>query len=133
MKLFQDTMPKELAAMLLNIPTSMIIPEILERLEDADFQDFLTAAFIETASQLPPEHLDASNGDASAVGCADIWMVEITERTGKVWKGKFQVEFAEEPGGNSNGMPRTEHRYGELRFALDTESAAIVLKTETGK
>ena len=119
--------------MVLNIPTSMIIPEILEHLEDADFQDFLTAAFIETASQLPAEHLDTDNGGESAVGCADIWMVEITERTGKVWEGRFQVEFAEEPNGNSNGVPRTESRYGELRFALDTESAAIVLKTETAK
>ena len=56
--------------------------------------------------------------------------VEITERTGKVWKGKFQVEFTEERSGNSNAMPRTENRYGELRFALDTESAEIVLKTD---
>jgi hypothetical protein len=119
--------------MLLHIPTSMIVPEILEHLEDADLEDFLTAAFIETASQLPAEHPDASNGDRPAVGCADIWMVEITERTGKVWKGRFQVEYAEEPSGNSNGMPRTENRYGELGFALDTESAAIVLKTETAK
>src|ERR1700756_4615666 len=119
--------------MLLHIPTSMIVPEILEHLEDADLEDFLPAALIETASQLPAEHPDASNGDRPAVGCADIWMVEITERTGKVWKGRFQVEFAEEPNSNSNGVPRTENRYGELRFALDTESAAIVLRTETAK
>src|SRR5260221_2859043 len=102
--------------MLLHIPTSMIIPEILEHLEDADFQDFLTAAFIETASQLPAEHLDASNGDESAVGCADIWMVEITERTGKVWNGRFQVEFTEEPSGNSNGMLMTGNHSREFRF-----------------
>jgi hypothetical protein len=116
--------------MFLRIPTSMIIPEILERLEDADFQDFLTAVFIENASQLPLQNLSASNGYPATVGCADIWMVEITERTGKVWNGKFQIEFAEECNGNSNAMPRTERRYGELRFALDTESAEIILKTD---
>lgn len=110
----------------------MIIPEVLERLGDADFEDWLTALFIENASQGPLENLYASNGYPSTVGSADIWMVEITERTGKVWKGKFQVEFTEERSGNANAMPGTVNRYGELRFALDTESAEIVLRTDVG-
>jgi hypothetical protein len=116
--------------MFLRIPTSMIIPEILESLEDADFEEWLTALFIENASQCQLHNVCASKGYPSTVASADIWMVEITERTGKVWKGKFQVEFTEERSGNSNVMPRTENRYGELRFALDTESAEIVLKTD---
>lgn len=118
--------------MFLRIPTTMIIPEILERLEDVDFQDFLTAVFIENASQLPLQNLCASNSHPSTVDCVDIWMVEITERTGTVWKGNFQVEFTEERSGNFNAMRRTEQRYGELRFALNTESAAIVLQTDVG-
>ena len=116
--------------MFLRIPTAMIIPEVLERLEEADFEDWLTALFIENASQRPLENLCASNGYASTVGSADIWMVEITDRTGKIWEGRFQVEFTEERSGNSNAMPGTENRYGEMRFALDTESAEIVLRTD---
>ena len=115
--------------MFLRIPTSMIIPEILQRLEGADFEEWLTALFIENASQRTPQNGCATKGFPSTVGSADIWMVEITERTGKVWTGKFQIEFAEERSVNSNVTPETENRYGELRFALDTESAEIVLKT----
>ena len=35
----------------------MIIPEILEYLEEADLEDWLTAAFIENESQLPLDAL----------------------------------------------------------------------------
>jgi hypothetical protein len=115
--------------MFLRIPTSMVIPEVLERLGDADFEDWLTALFIENASQRPLENLSTSNGYPSTVGSADIWMVEITDRTGKIWKGKFQVEFTEDSS-DSDAMPGRENRYGEMRFALDTESAEIVLRTD---
>jgi hypothetical protein len=118
--------------MFLRIPKTMIIPEIRERVADIDFEDFLTAAFIENASQLPAPDLCVSDGYPSTVDCVDIWMVEITERTGKVWQGKFQVEFTEGRGGNFNAMRSTEQRYGELRFALDTESAEIVVQADGG-
>ncbi len=44
---------------LLHVPGSINIPEILEYLEDADFEDWLTAAFFENASRMPLRHLCA--------------------------------------------------------------------------
>jgi hypothetical protein len=115
--------------MFLNIPVSIIVPEILEHLEDADFEDWLTADLFANASRLPLKDLCANGAHHSAVGSVDVWMVEITQRGGKLWNGKFQVEFTEEQSGGSKSMAWTEHRSGELLFALDTESAEIVFVT----
>ena len=56
-------------------------------------------------------------------------MVEITQRTGKIRNGKFQVEITEVQSGGSPAELSTEHRSGELFFALDTESAEIAFVT----
>ena len=74
----------------------MIILEILEHIEDADLEDWLTAAFIENVAELPLKELCTNGGYPSASRVVDIWMVEITSREGKVWSGKFNVDFSEE-------------------------------------
>ena len=100
--------------MLLIFPRSMIIPEILEHLEDTDFEDWLTAALIENASQPPLPDLCANGTHSSPSGIADLWMVEITKRTEKVWRGKFRAEFAEEPDEQSPDLHLMQHRSGEF-------------------
>ncbi|HEX3445748.1 MAG TPA: hypothetical protein VHS80_13615 [Chthoniobacterales bacterium] len=118
--------------MFLIFPRSMVIPEVLEHLEDADFEDWLTAALIENSNQQPAEDLRANgthsspNGThSSPSGIDDLWMLEIAKRTGKVWRGKFQVEFTQENGEHSDDIGLSEQRSGEVLFALDTESAEI--------
>ena len=108
----------------------MIIPEILEYIEDADLEDWLTAAFIERAQELPLQALCTNGGYPSASRAVDIWMVEITDRTGKVWSGKFNVEFFEESKNGSATEHRSEHQSGELFFTLDTETAQIGFVTD---
>jgi hypothetical protein len=107
----------------------MIIPEILEYLEETDLEDWLTAAFIENQRQLPLDHLCTNGGYRSASRIPDIWMVELTNRTGKLWNGRFNVEFSEEL---TNGTePSIESQTGELQFTLDTETAEVTFKTDT--
>jgi len=108
----------------------MIIPEILEYIEDADLEDWLTAAFIEREQELPLQALCTNGGYPSASRAVDIWMVEITDRTGKVWSGKFNVEFFEESKNGSETEHRAEHQAGELFFTLDTETAQIGFVTD---
>ena len=114
---------------LIHVPVSINIPEILEYLEGADFEDWLTAALFENASRMPLRHLCAHGAYRSEIRSVDVWMVEITQRTGKIWNGKFQVEFAEVQSGGSPAELSTEHRSAELFFALDTESAEIAFVT----
>jgi len=118
--------------MFLLFPRSMIIPEILEHLEDADFEEWFTAALIENANQSPAGTLRANGTHLSPGGIADLWMLEIAKRTGKVWRGKCQVEFARENGGHSHDANLMEHRSGELFFALDTESAEVTFDRDAG-
>ena len=74
--------------MYLIFPESIIIPEVSHRREDYDFEDWLTAALIENANQ------DGLNANASSArGITDLWMLEIAERNGRVWRGNFHVEF----------------------------------------
>ena len=108
----------------------MIIPEILEYLEDADLEDWLTAAFIENESQLPLDVLCTNGGYRSASRIPDIWMVELTDRTGKLWNGRFNVEFSEERKNGPETEPRIERQTGELRFTLDTETAEVTFKAD---
>ena len=103
----------------------MIIPEILEYIEDVDLEDWLTAAFIEHEQELPLQALCTNGSYPSASRAVDIWMVEITDRTGKVWSGKFNVEFFEESKNGSETEHRAEHQTGELFFTLDTETAQV--------
>ena len=118
--------------MFLIFPRSMIIPEILEHLEKTDFEDWLTAALIENATPEPLSDLRANDTHSSPVGIADLWMLEITERTGKIWKGKFQVEFSEKDGEHSHEVQMMENASAEFVFALDTESAEITFNPDAG-
>jgi hypothetical protein len=110
---------------LLRVRGSINIAEILKYLEDADFEDWLTAALVENASRIPLRHLCVYGAHHSEICSVDVWMVEITERTGKIWNGKLQVEFTEMQWGGSRAEFSSEHRSGELVFALDTASAEI--------
>jgi hypothetical protein len=115
--------------MFLIFPRSIIIPEVLDHLEDADFEDWLTAALIENSNQQPAGDLRTNGTRSSSSGIDDLWMLEIAKRTGKVWRGKFQVEFTKENGQPSHDVRLREHRSGEVLFALDTESAEITFDT----
>jgi hypothetical protein len=117
---------------LLHVGPSINIAEILEYLEDADFEDWLTAALVENASRIPLRHLCVHDACRSEICSVDVWLVEITQRTGKIWNGKFQVEFSEVQRGGSQAEFSSEHRSGELFFTLDTASAEIVFVTNVG-
>jgi hypothetical protein len=108
----------------------MIILEILEHIEDADLEDWLTAAFIEHQHELPLKELCTNGGYPSATQAADIWMVEITSRKGNVWSGKFNVEFSEKAKSGSETAHGTELQIGEILFALDIKTAELTFKTK---
>ena len=110
---------------------TMIIPEILDYLEEADLEDWLTAAFIENESQLPLDELCTNGGFRSASRIPDIWMLELTDRTGKLWNGRFNVEFSEERRDSLETDPKTEFQTGELLFTLDTETAEVTFNADT--
>ena len=108
----------------------MIIPEILEYLDEADLEDWLTAAFIENESQLPLDDLCTNGGHRSASRIPDIWMVELTNRSGKLWNGRFNVEFSEERKSGLGAEAKVEPHTSELQFTLDTETAEVTFKTD---
>ena len=103
----------------------MIILEILEHIEDADLEDWLTAAFIEHQNQLPLKELCTNGGYPSMSRVVDIWMVEIISRNGNVWRGKFNVEFSEESKNGSGTAHWTKHQTGEILFTLDIKTGEI--------
>jgi hypothetical protein len=117
--------------MFLIFPRSVIIPEALQRLEDADFEDWLTAALIETAKQPSLEDRYADDTDYRASGVTDLWMLEIAERTREVWAGKFQVALTN--GDQPYIDSCNEQRSGELSFSLDTRTAEITFQPVTVK
>jgi hypothetical protein len=119
--------------MFLIFPRSIIVPEILEHLEKPDFEDWLTAALIENTTPEPLPDLRANGAHSSPASIADLWMLEITERTGKVWKGKFQVEFTKVNGEQSYDVHLMEDSSAEFLFSLDTESAEITFNTDGGR
>jgi hypothetical protein len=111
--------------MYLIFPESIIIPEVSNRREDYDFEDWLTAALIENANQ------DGLNGNgSSARGITDLWMLEIAERNGRVWRGNFHVEFdqGEEQTSNQASMP--ELGDGVLFFSLDTATGEMTITSQ---
>ncbi|HZC34603.1 MAG TPA: hypothetical protein VE242_03260 [Chthoniobacterales bacterium] len=114
--------------MFLVFPQSIIIPEILEHLEDTDFEDWLTATLIESANQQLSRNGGSNGAHSSPGGIADLWMLEVAERDGNVWKGKFQVEFIEENGESSEDARLTGQEPGEVLFALNTKNAEITFK-----
>ena len=103
----------------------MIILEILEHIEDADLEDWLTAAFIEHEQQLPLKALCTNGGYPSTSRVVDIWMVEIISRNGNVWRGKFNVEFSEESKNGSGTAHWAERQTGEILFTLDIKTGEI--------
>jgi hypothetical protein len=103
----------------------MIILEILEHIEDADLEDWLTAAFIEHQDQLPLKELCTNGGYPSTSRVVDIWMVEIISRNGNVWRGKFNVEFSEKSKNGSGTAHWAERQTGEILFTLDIKTGEI--------
>ena len=75
--------------MFLLFPESIMIPEMIERLRDSDFEDWLTAALIDSANQQSASEPSPSDQQLSRSGVTDLWMLEIAERTGNVWRGQF--------------------------------------------
>jgi hypothetical protein len=111
--------------MFLVLPQSMVIPEALERLEDANFEDWLTAAVIDAANQPGVEAPASNQVHPQATGITDLWMLEIAERRDKVWTGKFQVQIT----GSEEERPEPgnlmEAPAEELSFAFNTATAEI--------
>jgi hypothetical protein len=106
--------------MYLIFPNSMIIPEVANRREDNHFEDWLTATLIENTNQ---ERKDDS--ESSLPGITDLWMLEIAERNGKTWMGRFQVEFeteAQEPHGKHG---RSDQTTGVLFFSINTDTGEM--------
>jgi hypothetical protein len=99
---------------------SMILPEVAERREDKDLEDWLTAALIENTNQ--PE---VANVKALAPGVIDLWMLEITERTGPLWSGSFQVEFSKEDAGTATDGRILDDRTGRLSFLLNINTGEL--------
>ena len=109
----------------------MFIPEILEHLQSADLEAWLTMAFFERQRQIPLEHLCSDGSYRSAEGIPDIWMVEVTNRRGKHWSGRFNVEFVEEQQSSGNAEPKVERKTGEVLFTLDTETAKVTFNGDS--
>ena len=106
--------------MYLIFPKAMTIHEIAFRREDHHFEDWLTATLIENTNRALPE-----TTESCVPGITDLWMLEIAERNGRMWTGKFHVEF-------ENGAPEwsMNHRLRELEtgmlfFSLDTDTGEI--------
>jgi hypothetical protein len=106
--------------MYLIFPNSMIIPEVASRREDNHFEDWLTATLIENTNQ---ERKDDS--ESSLPGITDLWMLEIAERNGKTWMGRFQVEF-ETGAPRSQSIPdRSDQTTGVLFFSINTDTGEM--------
>jgi hypothetical protein len=103
----------------------MFIPEILEHLDGADLEDWLTLAFIERQKQLPLEHFCSNGSCRLTQRVPDIWMLELTERRGTHWSGRFNVEFFEEQKSGDQAQPAVETKSVEMLFTLDTETAKV--------
>jgi hypothetical protein len=111
--------------MYLILPESMIIPEILDRREDNDFEDWLTASLIENTNR-QTKH----GGNSSSPGFTDLWMLEITQRAGRIWNGNFRVEFSTGKKDDSRSSRILEDGTGLLSFCLDTDTGEIRFGSE---
>jgi hypothetical protein len=106
--------------MYLILPESMIIPEVLDRREDNNFEDWLTASLIENTNR------QAENDDKwTSPGFTDLWMLEITQRSGRIWSGNFRVEFSTEQRVGSQSAGTHEDATGVLSFLLDTDTGEM--------
>jgi hypothetical protein len=117
--------------MFLLFPASITIPESLERLRDSDFEDWLTAALIESVNQQSLVQPNSSDEEASSRGATDLWMLEIPERTGKIWRGSFRVEFETESNGEAQNVSLPEPQGEVMSFALNTATGEIKIDART--
>ena len=108
----------------------MIIPNILDYVHEPELEDWLAVAFIENESQLPLNQLCTRGGYPSPGRAPDIWMVELTDRTGRVWNGRFNVEFCEQQGNGIEREKSLQSQAGKLFFTLDTETAEVNFKVD---
>ena len=106
----------------------MIIPEVMDRREDNDFEDWLTASVIENTNQ------QGENDDrSSSPGLTDLWMLETSQRNGKIWSGNLGVEFSTEQGAGSHSARAPEDATGVLSFFLDTYTGEMRFNSQPRK
>ena len=119
--------------MFLLFSESIMIPEMLERLRDSDFEDWLTAALIESANQQSASEPSPNDQQLSRSGATDLWMLEIVERTGKIWRGSFRVEFETESNGEAQNVSVPESQGEVMSFALNTDTGEIKINPHAKK
>jgi len=119
--------------MFLLFPESIMIPEMLERLRDSDFEDWLTAALIESANQQSASEPSPNDQQLSRSGATDLWMLEIVERTGKIWRGSFRVEFETESNGEGQNVSVPESQGEVMSFALNTDTGELKINPQAKK
>jgi len=119
--------------MFLLFSESIMIPEMLERLRDSDFEDWLTAALIESANQQSASEPSPNDQQLSRSGATDLWMLEIVERTGKIWRGSFRVEFETESNGEAQNESVPESQGEVMSFALNTDTGEIKINPHAKK
>jgi hypothetical protein len=119
--------------MFLLFSESIMIPEVLERLRDSDFEDWLTAALIESANQQSASEPSPNDQQLSRSGATDLWMLEIVERTGKIWRGSFRVEFETESNGEGQNVSVPESQGEVMSFALNTDTGELKINPQAKK
>jgi len=119
--------------MFLLFPESIMIPEMLERLRDSDFEDWLTAALIDSASQQSASEASSNDQQLSRSAITDLWMLEIAERTGKIWRGSFRVEFETESNGEGQNVSVPESQGEVMSFALNTDTGELKINPQAKK
>jgi hypothetical protein len=118
--------------MFLLFPESIMIPEMIERLRDSDFEDWLTAALIESANQQSASELSPDNQEVSRSAVTDLWMLEIAERTGSMWRGSFHVEFETENYNESQDANPEEADGEVMSFAINTDTGEVRIDPRGG-
>src|ERR1700747_3798795 len=111
--------------MFLLFPESIMISEMLERLRDIDFEDWLTAALIDSASQQSASEASSNDQQLSRSAVTDLWMLEIAERTGNIWRGSFHVEFENDSDGAGEDVSLEESDGEVMSFAINTNTGEV--------
>ena len=111
--------------MFLLFPESIMLPEMLERLRDSDFEDWLTAALIDSANQQSVSESSPNDQQLSGSAVTDLWMLEIAERTGNMWRGSFHVEFETENNSETQDTSPEEADGEVMSFAINTDTGEV--------
>ena len=111
--------------MFLLFSESIMIPEMLERLRDSDFEDWLTAALIDSANQQSVSEPNSSEEQLSRSAVTDLWMLEIAERSGNIWRGSFHVEFEGDGSGDGQDASLEEPQGDVMSFAINTDTGEV--------